>query len=47
MKYKDTKCRTCGTQDETLYFMPNAKDTNDYFCKPHLDEEMQKRGKEK
>ena len=37
MIYKETKCRTCGKKDQSLFFlMGNPIDDKDYFCKDHL-----------
>ncbi len=46
LPYKYTECKECKTKDKELFFMSNAMDDKDYFCKEHLDSEMQTRGKE-
>lgn len=45
MKYKKTKCRSCGTQDKLLFTMPVMVDDKDYFCKECKTKELEKRAK--
>jgi len=43
--YKDTKCRSCATQDKPLFAMDNMKDNKDFFCDPCQKAEVERRAK--
>ncbi len=44
--HKHTECKSCKAVDKELFFMPNARDDKDYFCKECKVVETEKRAKE-